>query len=198
MLIRLLTLWYKVKYQFLLRNAVFGKGTLITCRLDIRGPGRVFIGADCILEANVWGSEYVTLYTHQPNSRIVIGDRVVLRATRFGAHLSITVKDDAVLESASIYDSDFHNKDAFQRDQDVHCTDRQVVVGEGSYVGFECLCSKGTVLNRQVTVLPGSVIGTKTIPSGAVVCGNPARILFRGSHLNAPPPSVHAIAELAG
>lgn len=196
MLTRLRTLWYKVKYQFIGRRAVFGKGTRITCKLDIRGPGRVSIGRDCILGANAWGSEYVTLYTHQPQSRIVIGDRVILRATRFGAHLAITVKDDAVLESASIYDSDFHNKDALHRDQNVHCTDRHVILGEASYVGVECLCSKGTVLSRQVTLLPGSVIGTKTIPDGAVVCGNPARILYRDGRV-ASGPAPHAVAELA-
>lgn len=197
MLTRLRTLWYKVKYQFLTRKAVIGKGTLIKCKLDIRGPGSVSIGTDCILESNVWGSDYVTLYTHHRDSRIFIGNRVVLRATRFGAHLSITVKDDAVLESASIYDSDFHNKNAFHRDENVHCTDRQVIIGEGSYVGFECLCSKGTVLNRNVTALPGSVIGTKTIPNGAVIFGNPARILFRDSQFKAPLYSSEAIPCLA-
>lgn len=177
MLTPLRTLWYRIKYQYLSGRAVFGKGTLIKCRLDIRGPGRVFIGADCILDTDPWGSDHVTLYTHSPNARIVIGNRVILRATRFGAHLLVTVKDGAVLESASIYDSDFHNKDASQRNQNFHCNDRQVTIGEESYIGCECLCSKGTKLGRNVTALPGSVIGTKTVPEGHLIGGNPARVL---------------------
>lgn len=197
MLTRLRTLWYKARYQYLTGKAVFGRGTLINCRLDIRGPGRVSIGTDCILEADVWGSDYVTLYTHLPEARIVIGNRVVLRATRFGAHLSITVKDGAVLESASVYDSDYHNKDASRRDENVHCTDREVVIGEGSYLGCECMCSKGTVLNRQVTALPGSVIGTKTIADGALIGGNPARIIPRVSPVKAQLYPPQALSQAA-
>lgn len=177
MLTCLRTLWYRMRYQFLTEKAVFGKGTVIKCRLDIRGPGKVLIGTDCILDSDPWGNEYVTLYTHHQNARIVIGNRVTLRATRFGAHLLITVRDGAVLESASIYDSDFHNKDASQRNLNVHCADRQVTIGEGCYIGCECLCSKGTKLGRNVTALPGSVIGTKTVPEGHIICGNPAKTM---------------------
>lgn len=186
MLTLLRTLWYKLRYQYFSGRAIFGNGTRIRCRLGIRGPGRVIIGRDCILDADPWGSDYVTLYTHHPDARIIIGKNVTLRATRFGAHLLITVGDGAVLENASIYDSDFHNKDASQRNRNFHCTDRQVTIGEESYVGCECLCSKGTRLGRQVTALPGSVIGTKAVPDGHLIGGNPARILPRHSSLEAP------------
>lgn len=177
MINKLRTLYYIIKYQYLFRNATFGKGTVIRCKLSIQGPGKVAIGSNCLFDSDLWEGDYITLFTHQPQARITIGNRVVLRASRFGSHLSIIIKDDAVLENASIYDSDFHNIDATKRDDNFNAGDRKVVIGEGSYVGCECLCSKGTVLGRGVTLLPVSVIGTKIIPDGKVLSGNPARIL---------------------
>ncbi len=174
---RLRTFYYKVKYQYLLKKSTFGKGTVIRCKLFIKGPGKVVIGSDCLLDSDPWGGDYITLFTHRPHARITIGNRVVLRATRFGSHLAITVENDAVLENASIYDSDFHNIDATKRDEDFHKGDREVIIGEGSYIGCECLCSKGTVLGNNATLLPACVIGTKVIPDGKRVCGNPARVL---------------------
>lgn len=176
MINRLKTLYYIIKYQYLFRNATFGKGTVIRCKLSIQGPGKIAIGSNCLFDSDPWGGDYVTLFTHQPQSQITIGDRVILRATRFGSHLSIIIKDDAVLENASIYDSDFHNIDATKRDENFNAGDREVVIGEGSYIGCECLCSKGTVLGRNVILLPTSVIGTKIISADKMASGNPARV----------------------
>ena len=177
MIDQLRTLYYKIKYQYLLRKAVFGKGTIIRCKLDITGSGKIVVGTNCLFDSDPWGEEYVTLFTHRPHARITIGNRVVLRATRFGSHQSIIIKDDAVLENASIYDSDFHNIDATKRNENFNIGDREVVIGSGSYVGCECLCSKGTILGRNVMATPGSVIGTKSVPAGSVILGNPARVL---------------------
>jgi len=174
---RLRTIYYRIKYQHLLKKATIGKATRIRCRLQIRGPGKITIGAGCIFEPDPWGDDYITLYTHQPEAQITIGNRVVLRATRFGCHKSITVGDESVLENVSIYDSDFHNIDATKRDQNFNEGDRNVVIGAETYLGCECLCSKGTVVGQQTILLPASVIGTKTIPGGKITCGNPARVI---------------------
>ena len=171
------TLWYTTKYQCLLRRATFGSNTIVRSKLKIIGPGKVTIGSNCCIETDPWGKEYVTIYTHRPDARVVIGNNVVLRATRFGCHLSISIQDDAILESASIYDSDFHNVDATQRDEGFNEDDRPVNIGKSSYIGCECLCSKGTNLGQNVIMLPGTVIGTKRIPENSLVSGNPAKII---------------------
>jgi len=178
---RFRTLYYIKKYQHIQKKATFGLDVMIKCRLEISGPGKVTVGSGCRFETDPWGKEFVTLYTHHPNAKIVIGDNVTMRATRFGSYLSITIEDDAVLEYSSIYDSDFHNLDATKRDEDFNEGDRPVVIGKGSYIGCGCLCSKGTTLGENVTLLPGSVIGTKTIPDNCVVIGNPPRIIKRGT-----------------
>ncbi len=181
LLITLRTFWYVLKYQFILRRATFGTNIRISCALDIRGPGTVVIGSNCRFETDPWGSDYVTLYTHRKNARIEIGDHVLLRATRFGSHLSIIIKDHAILEYSSIFDTDYHNLDATKRDEirdgGFNEGDRPVVIGEGAYVGCESLCSKGSVLGDRVILLPGTMLGTKKIPDGKIVGGNPGRIL---------------------
>lgn len=171
------TLWYITKYQHLFKKVTFGSEITIKCKLAIKGPGKVTVGSGCSFEPDPWGGDYVTIYTHRPNAKVVIGNNVILRATRFGSHLSITIEDNAVLEYSSIFDSDFHNFDATKRDEDFNKRDRPVVIGEGSYVGCESLCSKGTILGKNVILLPGTVIGTKKIPDNSCVCGNPAKII---------------------
>ena len=167
------TLWYILKYQYLFKKATFGSNITIKCKLSIKGPGKVTVGSGCRFESNPWGEEYVTIYTHLPQARITIGNNVILRATRFGCHLSITIEDAVVLEYSSIFDSDFHNLDASKRDQDFNKGDRPVVIGEGSYIGCECLCAKGTVLGKNVILLPGTVLGTRNLQENSIVCGNP-------------------------
>ncbi len=174
---RIRTLFYVTKYQHILRKATFGANIKIRCKLKITGPGKVTIGGNCELARDPWNDDYVTIYTHRPGARIEIGNNVILRATRFGSHLSIKIGDNTILENASIYDSDFHNIDATKRDEGFNKNDRPVVIGEGCYVGCECLCSKGTILSPHVTMLPGSVVGTKTIPANSLVFGNPGKIL---------------------
>lgn len=166
--------YYRIKYQYLLDRAKFGKNLRVECRLSIVGPGKVRLGDNCLLTRDPFGCDFVTIYTHREKARISIGDDVILRATRFGSHLSITVEDGCVLESASIYDSDFHNIDATRRNEGFNENDRAVVIGKNSYVGMDCLCSKGTVLGADVRLQAASVIGTKKIPSGKCVGGNPA------------------------
>jgi carbonic anhydrase/acetyltransferase-like protein (isoleucine patch superfamily) len=178
-LVRIRTLWYKVKHQYILGNVSFGPKTVVACRLSIRGPGKIAIGSHCVLSSDPWGGDFVSIHTHQPDARVIVGNRVVMRATRFGCHLSVEIGDGAVLECASVFDSDFHNVDAAKRDDPLQTRDRAVVVGEGSYIGCECICSKGTEVGRHAALLPGTVIGTKTVPDHGIVGGNPARLMRR-------------------
>ncbi len=171
------TWYYIVKYQYVFRKAFFGKNSVIKCKLSIKGPGKIMIGENCCFDTDPWGNGYVTLYTHLKKARINIGNNVTLRATRFGSHLKITVRDNSLIESASVFDSDFHNVDYENRDKDFNQNDRKVTIGQGAYVGCESLCSKGSELGSNVVMLPVSVTGTKSFPDNSKIGGFPARIL---------------------
>jgi len=171
------TIYYKIKYQYILRRARFGEGTRIYCKLIIKGPGKVHVGSTCRFDSDPWGDDMVTLFTHHKNARIHIGNRVTLRATRFGSFLRITIRDDVIIENASIYDSDFHNIDATKRNKDFNKGDKAIIIDKGTYVGCECLLSKGTTLSSKSIMLPTSVLGTKTVSSNTIILGNPGRAL---------------------
>ncbi len=177
MLNRIRTLWYITKYQYFFRKATFGTNTMIKCKLSIVGPGKVKIGSDCIFEPDPWGDGYVTFYTHRRVATIVIGNSVIMRSTLFGSHLSIIIQDNSILDYASFFDSDYHNVDATQRNEDFDKKNRAVIIGKGCYVGTDCLCSKGAKLGDNVIMLPGSMMGAKTIPPNIVIGGNPSRLI---------------------
>ena len=170
------TWWYRIKYEFLFKKMTLGEGTRIRSRLLIKGPGKVVVGANCILDKDPWGADFVTFHTHHPEALIAIGDNVILRATRFGCHENITVGTGAVLENASLYDSDFHNVDASRRDEDYHHRNRPVIIGDHCYLGLECQCGKGAQLGPSVKVLPLSIIGTRRVPGSATIWGNPPKL----------------------
>lgn len=168
--------WYTIaKYQYVFRKAVFGKRVVMRCRVSIKGPGRVVVGDGCRFEPDPWGDDHVTLYTHMKKAKIIIGNNVCMRATRFGSHLVIKVCDHVLLENASVFDSDFHNTDASKRDEAFNQNDRKVVIGQGAYVGCEALCSKGTELGAHAAMLPVTVSGTKSFPENTKIGGFPAR-----------------------
>lgn len=181
MLNALRTAWYRMKYQWILRKAVFGPRVRISCRLEVVGVGRVEFGPDCQIGPDPWGRDHVTIYFSAPGARVVLGRGVVLRGTRMGARLSITVADGAVIEACSLFDTDYHHVDASRREEDVSHRNRPVVVGPGSYIGLDAICSKGTALGQGVILLPGTVVGTRQIPDGTMLLGNPPQRLSRSS-----------------
>ncbi len=52
----------------------------------------------------------------------------------------------------------------------------KIVVGDYVYIGSNALIMPGVTIGNNVLVAAGSVV-TKSVPSGMVVAGNPARIV---------------------
>jgi len=171
---RLRTTFYRLKYHGLGR-ARFGPGVTVTCKLEIKGPGKVFIGRGTVIGADPWGEDFVTLFTHDRDARIRIGENVRLRGTRVGCQSSITIEDRAIVDSASIFDTDFHAVAAGERDERASTKVDDVTIGVEAYVGPEVICGKGTRLHAGSRLIAGSVISTKQVPPGVVLAGNPAR-----------------------
>ena len=174
---RLRSAYYRFKYQYLLRKASFGRNLRVQCRLEIKGPGKVVFGDDCVVSSDPWREDFVTIFMHSREARVMIGHRAVLRATRIGCSERIEIGDDALVECASMYDTDFHSVDASRRNDRSRVAVRSVSVGRGAYVGCECMCGKGTQVGENAALLPGTVLSTKTIPDAGLATGNPGRVL---------------------
>lgn len=168
--------YYLFKYG-LLRQAGF-RGTLFAyCRLEIKGPGKVVFGRDCVIRPHVFAREHVSIYFSAKGARVVIGDGVVLRGSRIGCSARVEIGDRAVVEGASLFDTDFHSTDASRRDVVDERLTKPLVLGAGSYVGMECMLGKGTVAEPGTVFLPNTIMSWKTTQPGAHYAGVPGRIM---------------------
>lgn len=90
--------------------------------------------------------------------------------------------------NVTIADSDFHPIDPAQRKRDTIATApggdlstrpllvaRPIDIGDDAWIGIGAIILKGVRIGRGARVQPGAVV-TRSVPDGAVVAGNPARI----------------------
>jgi acetyltransferase-like isoleucine patch superfamily enzyme len=152
------TIWYRFKYQHILRKAHFDKGVKIDTKLVITGPGKVYMGKNILLLKSYFESSCVTINTHKPEALVLIENDTILRGTRIGCHKKIVIGSDCVIENAYLIDSDFHNKEPEKRDKDYNINDRPVLIESNCYIGMEAVCAKETKLKEGTFVLPHSII----------------------------------------
>ena len=91
--------------------------------------------------------------------RIEIGDRVLVGA------------------NSTIIDTDFHPLDPGRRQLDPSggATD-PVLIEDDVFIGMSCIILKGVHIGRGAVVGAGSVVAGD-VPAGAIVGGNPARVV---------------------
>lgn len=176
----LITFWrtwyYRVLYQTLLKRCVFGRNIKIRGSLRIKGPGRVVLGDDCIIDRGEGGRRAVVVITHSQRAFVEIYRSTIMRGTFIGCKQQIQIGPQALLEEANIIDADFHAIEPEDRQSGGMGPSDPVAIGSGVYIGHGCVVMKGVTLGAGVVVLPGTCLGKKTIRNGAVVRGCPATI----------------------
>jgi acetyltransferase-like isoleucine patch superfamily enzyme len=154
-----------------------GKGLKLYCKLEIRGKGRVSIGADCVI-TGVPGDNrhYVTLYTHSSEAIIKIGDHARIFAGRISSKFEITIGDDLLIEEAGIMDTDFHT---LTSDRGTPHEDREqcrIHIGNRVSIGARSVITKGVTIGDEVMIYPGSIVN-RNVPSSCTIVGNPGKPL---------------------
>ena len=164
-LAKLLGQLYICKCRVLRTRARIGYGLKKFARLEIKGSGQVEIGTNSTV-SGIRGDhgQYVTLYTHNPEALISIGNNVRLYSARFSSRFSITVGDDVLIEESGISDTDFHSLDIGRGVPREDPGKSRIKIGNRVSIGDD------------VIVCPGSVV-SKSIPSGSIVAGNPAKVI---------------------
>jgi acetyltransferase-like isoleucine patch superfamily enzyme len=141
------------------------------------------------VRAHTW-----TRFTVEREGRLVIGSDCVLVGAIFWCAKSITVGQRVLISyNVMIADSDFHPRDPVLRKQDAEAlapfaqpgarapvVARPIVIGDDVSIGIGAIILKGVHIGAGARVQAGSVV-TANVPEGAVVAGNPARILGRGT-----------------
>jgi len=171
------TIYYLLKFKIFKKGVTIGNGLRIHGRLDIRGNGKVIIGNNCRFGIMPGSSKHVTLYTHDKNATIKIGDRVELYGSMISSRFEIIVHDDVVIEETSISDTDFH---AIGKDRHVTIEEsinrNRIIIEDNVSIGARSIITKGVTVGKGTIVGPGSVV-IHSLPANNLAMGNPARIV---------------------
>lgn len=161
--------------RHLRRNISIGAGLRMYCGLEIRGDGQVVLGNNCVVSGiRADSAGYVSIYTHDPRARVLIGNNAMLYATRITCEHGITIGDDFRVEDAALMDSDSHSITP-DRAHPVEIPEKcRITIGKRVSVGARSIICKGVEIGDDVQVFPGTII-TKNVPPGTRVYGNPGR-----------------------
>jgi acetyltransferase-like isoleucine patch superfamily enzyme len=148
----------------------------------IRGPGVLCLGADVYISGKIGIS--FSRHTDTP-PELKIGDRTFVgHQCAFSAARSIAIGSECLISGGvRIQDNDGHPLDAARRraGEPVSAEDiRPVVVKDGAWIGTRAIILKGVTIGENAIVGAGAVV-TGHVPDGAIVAGNPARVV-KNSH----------------
>lgn len=160
---------YIAYYRIRRRRFSAGRNLRVFGRLSVRGPGQVVFGDN----VKVFG--LATPWTYTRESRIVIGDNVILGPAKFGCSREITVGADCILGDCSIMDSDFHSTRADRRTPGAPVRVASVHIGTNVWIGKSVGILPGTRIGENSIVSFGAVCG-REYPPNVIIAGNPAKV----------------------
>lgn len=147
-----------------------GAGARIHGSPIILNHGRLDAGDDLLVHA---APRPVMLITHAASSWLRLGHGARIGSgTAIQCTLRIEIGDRCRLgEGVLVFDSDFHRRAGFGS-----IDGTPIRVGDDCDIGDGAVLLRGTSLGDRVRVMPGSVVQS-VVRSGAVIGGNPARVI---------------------
>lgn len=118
------------------------------------------------------------LSTRRPGATLVIGAGFGMTGGSVVCEERITIGDNVwVGANSTILDTDFHPLVPAERlARPLDGATAPVVIEDNVFIGMNALVLKGVTLGAGCVVGAGSVV-TRDVPAGAVVVGNPARVV---------------------
>lgn len=197
-----------IKYYYLI-----GLSPVWRCYLLLRGanvkPGLVSIGRPNITKklgssiqigasvtlcnsykANPLATRRCHLATVSRTAKIILHDNVGISSSTICAATRIQIgKGTLIGAGTTIIDTDFHSRRPDGTWNSIATEGaKPVIIGENCFIGSKSMILKGVSIGDGAVVGAGSIV-TKNVPPGAVVAGNPARII-NGVGLNSIPKCV--------
>lgn len=172
-----------VQYQKRLR--------LIGWPFIFRYPGaKIQIGNDVTVNSsffsNLIGLYQRTIIIARGNGEIRIGNKVGISGATIYAREKIHIGDGSLVgANTKIFDHDFHSLVLEERIAEDYSrlVTRPVEIGQNVFIGCNCIILKGTKLGDGCVVGAGSVVHGE-FEEGAVLAGNPARVIRKDGRLN--------------
>lgn len=133
-----------------------------------------------------------TEFNIEPEGRVEVGDDSVLVGAILMCAERISIGRRVVVSyHVTIADSDFHPLDPEARRRDAIANapggnraerppfiSQPVAIEDDAWIGIGAIVLKGVTVGRGARVESGAVV-TRDVPAGAVVAGNPARVVSR-------------------
>lgn len=165
------------------RHVSYGENLIIHGRLFCVSNSKngISIGDHVSINSSRWsnpiGGDTKTILFAKDHGKIRIGNHCGLSNTTIFASDSIMIGDNVRIGGGTkIYDTDFHWLDLNRRLNEEGGEKRPVVIQNGVFIGAHTIILKGVTVGENSVIGAGSVV-TKSIPSGEVWAGNPARFV---------------------
>jgi acetyltransferase-like isoleucine patch superfamily enzyme len=200
------TCWYFVVRVFFVEPLFkaylteYGRDFLADCHMPwIVGKGDIILGDDVRIGGKI-SIIFATRFSDRPTLKI--GSNVGIGGdSQFTVGKRITIGNNVQISGACwIADSNGHTAELDARAQhkppsadDV----RPVVIGDGVWLGRQCMIFPGVKIGEGSVISAGSVVRGH-IPPYSVVAGNPAKIVFRLKRPAPPESSNRAESAPAG
>lgn len=173
-------------YNFLLfkyRHVQYGDDLRINGRLFCfsNSAEGIVIGNNVTInssrKSNPIGGDTKTILYAEGEAKICIGNNSGISNTTIFSCASVTIGDSVLIgNGVKIYDTDFHWLDYKMRMSKPGGRTEPVVIKSGVFVGAHSIILKGVTIGERSIIGAGSVV-TKSIPSGEIWAGNPAKFI---------------------
>ena len=170
-----------LKYKLLSNCKVIGKPCLLQ-PVQLVGRGEIFFEGNVhigVFPSPYFFSSYGYIEARNPEAKVVIGDGTWIN-NNFAAiseHKSITIGKNVFIGTCvEISDSNFHGLEPDRRRVSLPEEAAEVVIEDNVFLGSNVKILKGVTIGRDSVVANGSIV-TKSIPSGVIAGGNPAKVL---------------------
>jgi acetyltransferase-like isoleucine patch superfamily enzyme len=163
---RLKRTWYRLRYPRL----TLGRDVQIRGRIRLRRGVTVEIGDRCRLNK---------LVRFAGPGRVRIGADCLLNGSWIGCWTTVEVGDGSLLSDCELVDNTFHNLDPARRHAPPSpATRAPITVGANVWVGAGALVMKGVTIGQDAVVGAACVVRSD-VPARVVVIGNPQQIVKR-------------------
>jgi len=144
-----------------------GRGTRFHERVSFRPPYHVRFGQDCYVWRGVDASSEV------PEGHLHAGDYVQInRDVHLDMTGGLTLADDVMISEGAVLYTHDHGHDPRATPKLLPKT-----VGKAAWIGMRAIVLPGCQSIGAYAVIGAGAVVTKDVPAGAIVVGNPARII---------------------
>jgi len=142
----------------------------------IEFKGRVRLG---VYPSPFFFNGYCYLDARSKDAKLIFGDGTCINNNfvAISEFKSITIGKNVLIgTSVEIYDSNFHGIKPDKRRISIPEDSAEVVIEDNVFIGSNVKVLKGVTIGRDSVIANGSLV-IKSIPSGVVAGGNPAKVI---------------------